>query len=376
MNGPLNQVVIDLGALRYNYNLIRKSLFRQETRIIAIIKSDAYGHGMIEVAKALQFEDSLWGFGIAEVWEADMLRRHGVSGNVLLLSGVSTEEECEQAISRGYVIGITSMEDALLVSRVARRLGKEAHCHLKVDSGMTRFGLGREEALGLVKERRTVFQGIRLCGLYSHLACADEPNSPFNRRQIENFHEILYGLKRLGWVPQMVHFLNSSGIFNFPDEQLDAVRPGIALYGALDECRGDMSFRQVMRVSTRIRSLRRISSGAVVGYGSTHMLQRDSLLAIIPMGYDDGLMRSLSNRGCVLVRGKRVPIVGRISMRSAMLDVTECPGVEVGDEVVITGSQGDEKMSAIELATSAGTISYELLCLLGTRNQRVFLDMD
>ena len=376
MNGPSNKVVIDLGALRHNYTLIRRSLIDPDTKIIAIVKSDAYGHGMVEVAKALESQPALWGFGVAEVWEADRLREHGVHGKILLISGVATEKECERAISKGYVIGITSREEALLVSRVAQRLGKDAHCHLKVDSGMTRFGLTEEEVLSLVQARREVLSGVNLEGLYSHLACADEPYSPFNREQIQDFHRILDGVKALGWMPHLVHLLNSSGIFNFPQEQLDAVRPGIALYGAMDGGRETGPLRQVMRVHTKIRTIRCIPRGAFVGYGSTFRLERDSRLAIIPMGYDDGLMRSLSNRGSVLVRGRRVPIVGRISMRSTVIDVTECPGVDVGDEVVIIGTQGDESMSAVELAASAGTISYELLCLLGTRNPRIFIDAE
>ncbi|OCC15446.1 Alanine racemase [Dissulfuribacter thermophilus] len=371
---PSNKVIIDLDAICHNFSVIKRALPGPAQKIIAIVKSDAYGHGMVEVSRVLEGKEGLWGFGVSEVGEASILRECGIKSPILLISGI-TEGLEQQAFDLDLSIGITTKEEILRLSDVGKKLGRQIQCHLKIDTGMTRFGLSQEDALWIIK-KQFALEGIKLEGLYSHLACADEPCEPLNLEQINRVQEFLKMATGLGWTPSITHLLNSAGIFHFKQAAFDAVRTGIALYGAIPfnghDINKEFGLKPALSFKSRIHSLRDVPKGCRVGYGGTWTASRPSKLATIPVGYDNGYLRSLSNRAQVLVGGKRVPVVGRISMRSTVIDVTECGECRVGDEVVLIGKQGDEEITCEELARFADTITYELLCLIGTRNIRVF----
>lgn len=378
MYSPYNRVVINLAALRHNYAVIRAALRHGSTRIIAIVKADAYGHGMIEVARALEGEAGLWGYGVSELWEADALRAAGLSAPILLISGLMLDHERRAAVKKGYIIGVTSVEEAISLSNIGATLGKKVGCHIKLDTGMTRFGIPPRDALNEIVKKISWLKGITLHGLYSHLACADEPENPQNLKQLQTFHSFLKEAKASGWEPGCVHILNSAGAFYFPHAQFSAIRSGIALYGAIHGPKGEdasesFGLKPVMSFYSRVHSLKNVPRGARVGYGASCALKRNTRIAVVPVGYHDGYLRALSNRGYVLIRGNIANILGRVSMRSIVVDVTDCPDVQPGDRVVLLGRDGHHFISAVELARLGSTISYELLCLIGTRNKREFL---
>jgi len=373
---PWNEVTIDLAALFHNFSVLEGLLPRPHQKIIPIVKSDAYGHGMVEVAKYLESRERLWGFGVSEVHEAKTLRASGIRSRILLISGITPGLE-EEAARLELTVGVTGREEIHRLSSAFSRTGIPIKVHLKIDTGMTRFGLSINDALKVLEERIR-FKGIIFEGIYSHLSSADDPGDPMNHVQIARFRAFLEKAEGVGWRPEVSHLLNSAGLVSFKDAAFDAVRIGIALYGTLDvqgivSGEGGLNLKPVLRFTSRIISLRDVPKGNPVGYGHRWVAHRPSKVAVIPVGYDDGYMRSLSGRAYALVRGKKVPVAGNICMRNTMLDVTEVPECTLGDEVVLIGRQGRYEITSMELSRLAGTISYELLCLVGTRNRRVFL---
>ncbi|MBA2848339.1 alanine racemase [Thermosulfuriphilus ammonigenes] len=358
-------VEIDLGAIRYNFRQLKQLV--APAHLIPVVKSDAYGHGLIPVSRVLAEEGALF-LGVSELDEALKIKEAGIKTPLLLISGF--EREWLKEIVRGRITPTVSSLKELQI--LAQEAPKTAF-HLKVDTGMGRLGLeGKELDLAL---EAILKEGLNLTGLMSHLALSG-PEEPFTREQIFRFKATLKRIRDLGYPLPLAHLANSAGAILYPEARFTAIRPGIAIYGALPHpaCEKVLRLRPAMKVLSRIIEIKKVSPGQGVGYGLLFRPQRPSQIAVVPVGYDNGYLRTLSGRGWALVRGKRVPVVGSVCMRALFLDVTEVEGVDVGDEVLLLGSGAEGDIRAESLAEAAGTIAYELFCLLGRLNSKVFIE--
>ncbi len=367
-----NLVTVDIDALRHNVALLARSL-QGDARLMPVVKSDAYGHGIVEVSRGIEEMPEVWGFGISTISEALVLRDAGISKPLFLLSGCFPGEE--QAVAGlGLTVGVISEEMLDALQDAASGLRVNIPVHLKADTGMGRFGFCHDELVDIAG-RLDEWPLLGFEGLYTHMPVADSRHDPFNNEQIARFRRLVADVRRRGWHPKYVHMANSAAVLNFPDSHFNLARPGIGIYGCLPSS-PEPSYprlRPVMSFRSRLVSVRRFHDEAFIGYGRTGRVEKNSVVAVIPAGYDDGCMRSLSNSGKVLVKGVRCNIVGRVCMRALMVDVSHVQGVATGDTAVFIGQSGAGSITANELAVWAGTISYELLCLIGTRNRRIFL---
>jgi alanine racemase len=367
----LNRIEIDLGALRRNLEVLKGSLASPGCGIMAVVKSDAYGHGLLEVAKTLE-KAGVWGFGISEVEEAAALRNAGISRPIVLLSGLYPGAE-KEVFDLDLIPGVTEPGIMDALERWGKKINRTRPIHLKADTGMGRLGLSAEGLLA-VAEKRGTWPHLDFAGLYSHLSSADDPADPLNRVQIEAFRLLLREARVRGWTPKTVHVANSAGVVHFPSAHFNLVRPGLALYGAYPgpESQKRISLQPVMRFRSRVIAAREVKAGSPIGYGHSFVTERTTRVAVVPVGYDDGYLRSLSNSAYVLIRSTRCPVIGRVCMKALMVDISALEGAGAGEEVVLLGTQGEESISVEELARWGDTISYELLCLLGSRNRRAF----
>ncbi|HEV8377011.1 MAG TPA: alanine racemase [Candidatus Polarisedimenticolia bacterium] len=360
---------ISLDALTANLNAIRG---RVEGRpVLGVVKANAYGHGALPVARCLQ-EAGIEYLAVALLEEAEELRRGGIACPILVMGALEPAQM--DAVGRAEVTPALFREDQMeALENAGSRLGRALPFHLKVDTGMGRLGVSwtrLREILGFLDR----CPHLELQGLFTHLACADDPEHPLTRIQMDRFEQAMDETRRGGRQPALVHIANSAAVLDRPPAWLNLVRPGLLLYGYHPSPRNqDLSLRPVMKVVSRIVYLKDVSSGESVGYGATFTAARPSRIATIAAGYDDGVVRSLSNRGHFLVRGKRAPIVGRISMDLTTLDVTDHPQAALGDEVVFIGDQAGAFQGADRVAEEAGTISWEILCGIGWRVPRVYL---
>ena len=367
----LNTIVVDLVALKKNAGTLKRLLAEGSPGLIPVIKSDAYGHGLMETAKAL-LETGIHGLAISELEEANKLRAAGIDAPLLLISGILPGTE-KEAIALEATVSVVRPGDLDRLEKAARETGAGVPVHLKVDTGMGRLGLEPGQVLQ-AWENRSRWPSLHLQGLFTHLCCADEPEDPMNQIQRMRFEGLIEELKKVGWIPGVVHVANSAGLVNLHWTRTYAARPGIALYGGYPgtESRKRIRLQPVMSFSSRIISTRKVKGGEPIGYGATFWAPGPGRVAVVPVGYDDGYPRGLSNRSQVLVKGKRCPVIGNICMKALMIDITGVDGVQEGEEVVLLGSQGGERITVEELAGLSGTISYELLCMLGSRNRRIF----
>ena len=370
-----NKVEIDLEALEHNFRVLEALLSGSGARMLAVVKSDAYGHGIVEVSKALEALGA-WGFGISEIEEGHILRDAGISSPILLMSGLCPGTE-DEVIKLDLITGIPDKALLNALERAAAKAGRRARVHLKVDTGMGRLGLSGSEFQEVLNER-SAWPHLEFQGIFSHFSAADTPEDPLNQEQIDRFTRMLRMAEHGGWIPDAVHMANSAGLIHFPQARFNLARPGIALYGAYpgDASRHKVNLRPVMSFKSKVISLKDVPEGFTVSYGHTFVTARASRIGVVPVGYDDGYPRRLSNRGRVLVRGRSCPVVGRICMKALMVDLTGVDGASTGDDVVLLGSQHGATITVEEVAQWADTISYELLCLLGTRNQRRYLKGD
>ena len=365
-------IEIDLAALRYNFSKV-KELVKQSTAVLAVVKSDAYGHGMVPVARELENLGVEY-LGVSTCREGVALRQGGVKSPVLLLLGVE-EDELAQVIQYRLTPAIFRSDVAQAVSAAALTAGTVIPVHLKIDTGMGRLGVPYGEADQFL-ELINSLEGIRVEGLLSHFASADEGDKSFSNKQLERFRRILGQAQNVGLKPRYAHIANSAGVIDLPDSYLQLVRPGLMLYGAppSQQLHHPIPLLPVMTLKTRVLQLKEVPAGSPIGYGCTYTTTRPSLIATLPVGYDDGYDRLLSNKGEVLVRNRRAPVVGRISMCLTTVDVTDIPGVQQDDEVVLLGRQGDEEITADDIAAKISTINYEIFCNLGGYRKKVFLN--
>ena len=361
---------VDLDALCHNLRTIR--VIVGDRAICPAVKADAYGHGAPVVAHVLKRAGADM-LGVAMTEEAVDLRAAGVPGPILLLAGTPVED-IEELLDHSVTACITGESFAAELGRRAAARGTAADAHVCVDTGMRRQGLDWETAAASIAAMSSL-PGLRVTGVFSHLACSGDEDMSFNREQVRRFRHVLDELDRAGLRPLMAHLANSNGVLRLPEAHFDAVRPGLIVYGMCSPAgmHALAHLRPVMSLRTRIVQCRRIAAGEKIGYGHTHTLRRDSVIATLPIGYHDGYDRGLGNVGQVLVRGRRAPIVGRVCMDQTMIDVTDVPGVQVGDEVVLYGAQGEECIPIEEAAAKAGRIPYELTCAMGRRVRREYV---
>jgi len=372
-------VEIDLSAIRDNLRAIR-ALVGPAVEIIGMVKADAYGHGAAAVGRTLAAED-VKRFGVALVEEGAALRAAGIPGEVLVL-GALLPEDAPEIVENGFEAALSDLDFARRLDEVSRRRhGPPVGVHVKLDTGMGRFGFPLKRALDVICELAGL-RGLRLVGAMTHFPSADEAGPPgrgsdgveFTRGQIGAFLKIREAVAAAGIRLPLWHAANSAGILLHPESRLDAVRPGLALYGGFPAAQvpPPAKLRQAMTLKTRIVLVREFPAGATLGYGRTFRTARASRIAALPIGYADGFSRAHSNKGQALVRGRRAPIVGRVSMDTVLVDVTDVAGAQAGDEAVLYGRQGEAEISIVEAAETLGTIPYELMTSLTARVPRVW----
>lgn len=355
---------INLQNLKHNFQQVRV-LVGENVGILSIVKADAYGHGAVEVSKAL-VEAGTEMLGVATVEEALQLREYGVEVPILLLGGLRPEE-VKDAVEFDLTPFLFSIEVAEALDNESAKADKKTLYHLKFDTGMTRLGVRNEDSKEFLGEL-TKFEHIEMEGVLTHLsnAFADEDENTYN--QIAALNEIVGLVKQKGFDPPYVHAANSAALQKYPESIYNLVRPGIMLYGSGNY--SGMDLRPVMKLKSRIIQLSRVPKGTPISYGGKFVTDRPSVIATIPVGYADGYTRNLSSKGMVSIKGVLAPVRGDVCMDFIMADVTYIEGVSVGDEVVLFG---DELVSVIDLAQMAGTISYELLSHTGKRVPRIYI---
>jgi alanine racemase len=357
---------IDAAALRHNFKCVRAGL-PATTAILAVVKADGYGHGATLVAPLLEAAGADW-LGVATVEEGVEIRAAGARKPILVLTGASAGDVPALLEHRLSVAVLHSDMARDLASGLGRR---RLPVHIKVDTGMGRLGVLPADVPALVDAVRRA-GCFDIDGVFSHFANADGVTRDFSDYQMQGFGQALAAVTAAGVRPRWTHIANSAATLSRPDTHLSLVRPGIALYGLEPaSMQGTTDLRPAMRLVTRIVQLKRVPSEFPVSYGQTFVTRRPSVLAVLPIGYADGYARALSNRACVLVRGRRAPVVGAVCMDLTTVDVTDVEGVQLGDEVVLWGRQNGAAISVAEVADWQGSISYEVLTRLGKRVPRI-----
>ncbi|HSW63637.1 MAG TPA: alanine racemase [Dissulfurispiraceae bacterium] len=357
---------IDLPALSHNFGAVRR--FAHNRPVIAVVKADAYGHGAPEIASTLVAEGAAL-LGVAYCDEAAQLREEGITAPIL----VFFDPDVDAVFQDNLTPVVFDYPKAEALSREAERRGRLLRIHVKVDTGMGRLGLQGDAAADILKIAR--LPGLEVEGVMSHFSEADLRDPSFATLQIEQFRSLRESLTTAGLRPRCFHIANSSAVMSKPEAHFDVVRPGIMLYGysplESDEAvSGTIVLKPVMTVTTRFVSIRTVDAGNPISYGRTWHTTRRSVIGVLATGYADGFFRCFSNNGEVLVKGNRAPVVGRVCMDLAMVDLTDIPGVDESDDVVIIGTQGGQTITAADWAERAGTIPYEILLAMGRRAKR------
>lgn len=355
---------IDLDAIAHNLQVVRARV--TPARVLAVVKADAYGHGVVPVALRLQ-EEGVAGFGVALAEEGIELRDAGVTSDIVVLNGVygSAHADVLRAALTPVVYDLDQVR-AFASAAESRPFG----VHLKVDTGMGRLGV-RPDLLPAFLEGLAAFPGVRVDGVMTHLASADHDDA-FTDAQLDLFDRAVALIRAAGHDPRMLHAANSAGALRIPRARHDLVRAGIALFGLPGAPDVVLPLKQAMRLRSEVIALRTIEAGEGVGYDQTFRATRRTRVATVPLGYGDGLMRSNSNRGVALVRGRRCRLIGNVSMDLTTFDVTDVPEVVVGDEAVLLGEQGGDRICATEVADAAGTLPYEVWCAVSRRVPRFY----
>jgi len=359
-NFPLRPawIEIDLGRTRRNLQLIRQRLSRH-VKLLAVVKDDAYGHGATEIAR-VALEEGAWGLGLSSVEEAAPLREAGITAP-LVIHGERHESEFEYCVAKNLTVCVNEPHNVHALARVAGRANKRVPVHLKVNTGMSRYGVRWDEAASLV-EKIIAEKSLELEGVMTHFAQSDELDKTFANLQLERFHEVLRALEHAKVPVKLRHTCNSGGFLDLPHAHLDMVRTGILLHGILPStaCQKLAGIESVMTVKTRIAAMQKLKHGEVAGYGMHYTADGQRRLAVLPIGYGDGFPR-IRNVGHVLIHGRRAPIVGGVTMDAFFVDVTDIPEAKMWDEAVVMGRQGAEEINARDIAGWKNGGTYEIL---------------
>jgi alanine racemase len=351
-------VEIDLARLRRNLQLIRRDLPRN-VQLLAVVKDEAYGHGALDVAR-IAVEEGAWGFGLSTLEEAMSLREAGITAPLLLL-GERQEAELPWCVEHDLTVCVNEPHTVRQLACVAAAMDKCVPVHLKINTGMSRYGVRWDEALPLI-EQICSEKSLRLDGVLSHFSQSDETDKTFANLQMTRFNEVLAGMEQHGVSVRFKHLCNSGGFLDLPRAHLDMVRVGILIYGIFPSsvCRRIPGIEPVMSVKARIASIQKLKPGEVVGYGMRYTAPSERRVAVLPIGYGDGFPR-VRNLGGALIHGKRAPLVGGIAMDALMVDITDIPEAQMWDEAVIMGRQGNEEITAHDMAKLKNSVSYDVL---------------
>jgi alanine racemase len=377
MNQPSGQrptwAAISLSSLAHNYRTLKRHV-GERVQLMAVVKANAYGHGAIECARALEETGADW-FGVALVEEGVALRRAGVHRPIFCLGGF-WRGQGEAVVAYELTPALFSLPAAEELDARARAQGRTVSFHLKVDTGMGRLGIPVAEVAPFARAL-SQFKNLRFDGLLTHFAEADALESDYTEIQIEQYCEALHALHELGIHPTYQHLANSAGIHAHRSAWGNLARAGATLYGLVRDVLAPIpepfAVQPVMSLHSRVVFLKSVPAGTSLGYGRTFVTERESRIATLPIGYADGLRRALSNQGNVIIRGQLAPIVGRVSMDLTLIDVTEAPEVAMGDEAVLIGERDGLRISAEDIAEQCDTISYEVVCGISARVPRVYV---
>ncbi|MGM0651231.1 MAG: alanine racemase [Bacillota bacterium] len=362
---------INLDHIAHNIRLFRKQI-GSVTEIIAVVKADGYGHGARRVAE-MAINAGASCLAVAFVDEAVDLRKAGIKAKILIL-GYTDPSLFKKLVEYNLTPTIFGLDTAEQLSWQAQELNIVLPVHIKVDTGMGRVGLLPEEALEVIT-RISILEGLSLEGIFTHLASAEDNDFTYTTEQMLLFNRIIDSCQERGISFSLVHAANSAAALNHPSSRFNMIRLGLSMYGhyPASEMRDiEPNLKPSLSFKSRVILVKKVQAGKAIGYGCTYHTSRESLIATIPVGYADGYSRLLSNKGQVLIRSCRVPVVGTICMDQMMVDVTDVPGVRLGDEVVLYGKQGQEEIKVEEAAELIGTINYELLCAVSKRVPRYY----
>lgn len=364
---------IDLDAVRYNMESMHRKL-QPQTKMAAVIKADGYGHGAKEIALAIEDLPYLWGYALATVDEAMVLRRHGIDKPILIL-GISFREQYEELITNDIRPAVCDYDMAMRLSQVAKACKKTCKIHIKIDTGMSRIGFQVNEKNADVIQKIAELPNIEVEGIFTHFARADELDKEPAMKQMELFQDMVHMLEEKGVAIPMKHCSNSAGIVEISEANMDMVRAGITLYGLWPSEEVDkrqISLKPVMSLKSNIAFLKELEPGRSISYGGTYVTKQTRTIATVPVGYADGYARGLSNKGYVLIHGQKAPICGKVCMDQLMVDVTEIVDAKVGDTVTLLGRDQDEVITMEQLGEMSGRFNYEFACLITNRVPRVY----
>lgn len=368
------RAVIDLDAVKHNIKAMYARL-QEGTKITVVVKTDAYGHGAVPIARMMESMEEIWGYAVATLDEGTILRNAGIEKPILCL-GCVFPDQFEAMIAQEIRMTTSNLELARLASAKAAEMGKKAIFHIKLDTGMSRLGFpADEDSVGDIMEVSRL-PYVELEGLYTHFAKSDESDKEPSREQFVKFVEMKERLAEQGLIFPYYHCSNSAGIIDIPEADMDFVRAGISTYGLYpsEEVHKEIvPLIPAMELIAHVTHVKWIETGTPVSYGWTYKARRRTKVATIPMGYGDGYPRSLSNKGYVLIHGKRAPIMGRVCMDQFMVDVTDIEDVNFGDKVTLVGKNGDEYLPIETLSELAGRFNYEFICDLNKRVPREYI---
>lgn len=363
---------IDLDAIGNNIREIRKRI-KKDTQLMAVVKADGYGHGAEEVSKVCLYNgaDQL---AVATCDEGVQIRQWSIQVPVLIL-GNTVEGQLETVINNSLTQAVFRYETAKRMSDIAVRLNKTALVHIKIDTGMSRIGfMPVRESIDEI-EKIFSLPNLKVTGIFTHFATADEKDKTFTKVQYKKFRYVADRLEEKGYTGFIRHCANSGAILDMPELQLDMVRAGIIIYGLYpsSEVTHPVRLKPAMSLKSQISYVKELEENVSVGYGRTYFTTHKTRVATIPIGYADGYSRAFSNKARVIINGKYAPVIGNVCMDQMMVDVSDIPSAKEGDNVIIMGSDGENKVSAEELADIAGTINYEIVCNVGKRVPRVYV---
>lgn len=364
---------INLNAILYNMESMHQKI-NPETKIMAVVKADGYGHGAIPIAKEIEHLDYLYGYAVATVEEGLLLRRSGIRKPILIL-GYIFPDQYETVIEAEIDPSVFTLEMAKELSSAAEKVRKDCKIHFAVDTGMSRIGYqvtdeSADEMAQIAKLPHMIVEGM-----FTHFSKADEYDKSFTYDQIERFQAMIRMMEQRGIRIPVRHCSNSAGIAEISAANMDMVRAGITLYGLWPSEEVDhnsLELKPVMELKTHVAYVKKLEAGRAISYGGSYITERESLIATIPVGYADGYCRGLSNKGSVLIHGHRAPICGRVCMDQFMVDVTDIPDVRIGDEVTLIGKDGSEEITMEEVGELSGRFNYEFVCIIGKRVPRAF----
>ena len=365
---------VNLDAILYNMEQMRK-LLKEDTKIMGVIKTDGYGHGAVPIGRELEQLDYTWGYATATVEEAEILRRNGMEKPILVL-GATFPEQYEAMADLGIRVNLYSIRQAEQMEAAAAKMNKKIMVHAKIDTGLSRLGFQVTEEAADEIARISRMPHIIVEGIFTHFAKSDAKDKTMANQQMEAFSKMKKMLEKRNVEIPMIHCSNSAAIIDMPEANMSVVRAGISLYGMWpsDEVKKEnIDLQSVMSLKSCIVFLKELEKGRTISYGATYETTRKQRIATVPVGYGDGYPRSLSNKGYVLIHGKKAPICGRICMDQFMVDVTDIPEAQEGDLVTLVGKDHGAEITMEEIGDLSGRFNYEFACDLGKRIPRVYI---